>query len=259
MKPPFWPDSIKTRVTLSALGVFLLSLWVLAFLTTRMLEADISQLVADAQASATVHMAAQLDRELGAKVQALEQVAALIRPEMMSNPAELQQFLEEQLLLQAMFNVSVLAVNRDGIGIADVPYSADRVGTNYRSRVDAFETALDEGRSRIGKPIIGISTRQPLIPIAAPVVDSAGQVIGALGGAIDLSKPNVFDDLTLTGYGQTGDYSILDKTERIIVTSSNSDLIMFELPPPAPALSLTGPWQGKKKPSATPRFRASTH
>ncbi len=41
MKCSLWPNSIKTRVTLSALGVFLLSLWMLAFLTTRILEQEI--------------------------------------------------------------------------------------------------------------------------------------------------------------------------------------------------------------------------
>ena len=230
MTSSLWPDSIKTRVTLSALGVFLLSLWILSLLMTRILEQDISQLVADAQASATAQMAAQLDRELGGRLAALAQIAARINAEMIEDPAAVQQLLEEQPLLQDLFNVSVLAVNGAGIGIADVPLMAERIGINYRGRVDAITTALDEGRAHIGRPIIGVSTNQPLIPLAVPIRDFDGRVIGALGGAIDLSKPNFFDDLTMQGYGQTGTYSVISRSQRVIVTSSNTELIMFELP-----------------------------
>ena len=232
MKLTLWPDSITTRVTLSALGVFVLSVWVFAFLTTRILEQDISQLVADAQISATAQIAAQLDRELGGRLAALEQIAAKITADRMDNPAAVQQLLETQPLLQDLFNVSVLAVNSAGIGIADVPLAPERIGISYLGRVDAITIALEEGRAQVGRPIIGISTGQPLIPLAVPIRDDAGQVIGALGGAIDLSQPSFFDNLTAQGYGQTGTYSVISRSRRVIVTSSNPDLIMFELPPP---------------------------
>lgn len=39
--------SIKTRVTLFSLGIFLLSLWVLAFFTGRVLDADNQHLLAE--------------------------------------------------------------------------------------------------------------------------------------------------------------------------------------------------------------------
>jgi len=231
MKWNLWKDSIKTRVTLSALVVFLLSLWVLAFLITRILERDISQLVADAQASAVTQVASQIDRELKSRLVALEQIAARINTEMIDSPNAVQQLLEAQPLLQNLFNVSVLATNSAGTGIADVPYNKERIGINYRGRVDAVDIALDKGRAHIGRPIIGISTGQPLIPFAVPVRDDNGAVIGALGGAIDLSQPNFFDDLTAQGYGRTGTYSVVSKSRRIVVTSSNHDLIMLELPP----------------------------
>ncbi|MFO7813749.1 MAG: PAS domain S-box protein, partial [Pelovirga sp.] len=232
MKLSLWPESIKARVTLSALGIFLLSLWVLAFLTTRILEQDISQLVADAQTSAARQMALQIDRELQTRLEALEHKASLIDSDLMADPGALQDELEHTPLLKSFFNVSVLAVNRDGIGIADTPYLPERIGINYRERVNAVAIALDEGRANVGVPLMGVSTGHPLIPLAVPVRDDAGQVIGALGGAIDLSKPNFFDDLTDMGYGETGHYSIISKSSRMIVTSSNADLIMTALPAP---------------------------
>jgi PAS domain S-box-containing protein len=232
MKLSLWPESIKARVTLSALGVFLLSLWVLAFLTTRILERDISQLVAEAQTSAARQMALQIDRELQSRLGALKHKASLIGSDLMADPAALQKDLEHTPLLKSFFNVSVLAVKRDGFSIADTPYLPERIGINYRERVDSFVIALDEGRANVGMALMGLSTGQPLIPLAVPIRDDAGQVIGALGGAIDLSKPNFFDDLTGMGYGETGHYSVVSKSRRMIVTSSKADLIMAALPDP---------------------------
>ncbi len=246
MKCSLWPDSIKTRVTLSALGVFLVSLWILAFLTTRILERDISQLVADAQASATNQMALLIDRELHSRLAALEHKAALISSDLMADSAALQNSLDQRTLLKSFFNVSVLAVNREGIGIADSPYLQERIGINYRERVDAFAVALDEGQASIGSPLRGLSTGQPLIPLAVPIRNHAGEVIGALGGAIDLSKPNFFDDLTAQAYGRTGYYSVISKSRRMVVTSSNPDLIMAELPPPGVSLALDRAIRGEE-------------
>ena len=229
--PQSW-DSIKTRVTLSALGAFLLGLGLLAFFTTRILERDISQLIADTQAATVEQMALQLDRELGGRLTALERVAAGIDSDVLAQTDDVQAFLEAQPLLQDLFNVSVLAVDRRGVGIADVPYRPERVGVSFRDRVDAITTALDEGRPSIGRPIVGASTGHPLIPLATPILASDGTVIGALGGAIDLSQPNFFSDLMQASYAKSGVYSIVSKSERRIVTSSNPEFIMRDLPPP---------------------------
>ncbi|HMA98476.1 MAG TPA: hypothetical protein VKO38_03350 [Wenzhouxiangella sp.] len=99
MRFPPWLDSIKTRVTLSVLVVFLVSLWALALLTTRILERDITELVTDSQTSVTVQLAAQLDRALSVRIQALEKTAALITAEMMQDTAALQRFLENRVLI----------------------------------------------------------------------------------------------------------------------------------------------------------------
>ncbi|MBD1401472.1 ATP-binding protein [Pelovirga terrestris] len=232
MKLSLWPESIKARVTLSTLGVFLLSLWLLAFLTTRMLERDISRLVADAQSSAARQMALQIDRELQSRLEVLEHKALLIDSDLMAHPVALQNVLQHQPIPNSLFNVSVLVVNNDGIAIADTSNLPERIGINYRERVDAFAIALNEGHANVGNPLMGLSTGQPLIPLAVPIRDASGKVIGALGGAIDLSRPNFFDDLTARGYGGTGHYSIISKNGRIIVTSSNSALIMTALPAP---------------------------
>jgi hypothetical protein len=168
MKLPRWLDSIKTRVTLSVLVVFLVSLWVLALLTTRMLERDITELVTNAQTSVTVQMASQLDGALTERIHALEKTAALITPAMMQDTRSLQSFLEDRVLLQEMFNVSVLALDAYGISVADAPYDPARIGFNYRTFIDAFSRTLEENQSFIGDPLVGRLLDEPLIPFSVP-------------------------------------------------------------------------------------------
>ena len=231
MRFPPWLDSIKTRVTLSMLVVFLVGLWALALLTTRILERDITELVTDSQTSVTVQLAAQLDRALSVRIQALEKTAALITAEMMQDTAGLQRFLENRVLLQEMFNVSVLTLDADGISIADAPYNPARIGFNFRTFLDAFAKTLDQNRPFIGDPLIGRFSDEPLIPFSVPIRDQSGQVIGALGGAINLAQPNLLEEMTRGGYGQRGYYSIVSKDSRMVVTASVPELLMYQLPP----------------------------
>ena len=228
----FWPESIKARVTLSALGVFLLSLWLLSSLTSWLLEKDTTQLVANAQASAASQVAAQIDRELNGRLEALEQSAEMIGNDLMADPVALQKALEQWPLLETLFTGSVQVVNSSGISIANAPYTAERIGTEYRHQVDAIAAALDDGRASVGSPRIGLVTGQPLVPLAVPIRDDDGLIIGALGGAIDLSLPTFFDDLTAQGYGRTGTYSVVSRSLRTVVTSTDRSRIMLELPQP---------------------------
>ena len=232
MNVPWLPHSIKTRVTLSALAVFLLSLWLLSSLTSWLLEKDTTQLVANAQTSAASQVAAQIDRELNSRLEALEQSAEMIGNDLMADPVALQKALEQCPLLKTLFTGSVQVVNSSGISIANAPYTAERIGTEYRHQVDAIAAALDDGRASVGSPRIGLVTGQPLVPLAVPIRDDDGLIIGALGGAIDLSLPTFFDDLTAQGYGRTGTYSVVSRSLRTVVTSTDRSRIMLELPQP---------------------------
>ena len=246
MKFSLWPESIKTRVTLSALGVFLLSLWVLSSLTSWLLEKDIAQLVAANQLSVATQMAAQVDRELNRRLTALERNAGLIGSELMEDRTALQNLLRQCPLLDTLFNVNISVLNRDGMSVADNPLNSERVGDNDRPCVDAFAVALEEGRSNVGCPVVVGPATQPLISMATPIRDGAGQIIGALGGSIDLGRPNFFDAVTDEGYGVTGLYSVVSRGLRTIVTSSDPRRIMLELPPAGTNLMLDRALSGEE-------------
>lgn len=95
MKSVFFKTlSIKTRVTLFTLGIFLLSQWLLAFYAGRILRTDMQRMLSDQQFSTATFVASDVNDELAIRFTELESVAAGISAATMGNAATLQTMLE---------------------------------------------------------------------------------------------------------------------------------------------------------------------
>lgn len=223
--------SLKTRVTLFTLAIFLVGIWSLAFYASRMLHIDMGRLLGDQQFSTVSVLAAEVDQKLDDRLRALEIIAGRIGPALLGNAAALQTFMEQSPLLQMLFNGGTFAVGLDGTAIASVPLSAGRVGVNYMDR-DFMAAALKQGKATIGRPLMGKQLRSPVFGMAVPIRDAQGSVIGALIGATALGKPNFLDKVTGNRYGKTGDYLLVTTQHRLIITASQKSRIMEVLPAP---------------------------
>ena len=223
--------SLKTRVTLFTLVIFLIGIWTLAFYASRMLREDIQLLLGKQQLSTVSFMAAELDHELDDRLRGLEMVAGEAGPAMLGNPAVLQTLLIQRPVLQRLFNAGTFVTGIDGTATASVPLSAGRIGINYLD-IDAVAAALKEGKSTIGRPIMGKKLRAPVFPMAAPIRDAQGKVIGALAGATNLGQPSFLDKITDNHYGKTGGYLLVAPQHRLIVTATDKSRIMETLPAP---------------------------
>jgi PAS domain S-box-containing protein len=223
--------SLKTRLTLFTLAVFLIGIWSLAFYASRMLREDMQRQLGEQQFATASLVAAQVNSELDERLKALEKIASEITPGLMNNAAALQTFLEQRPILQLMFNGGVRAAGPDATGIASVPYSEERVRTNYIDR-DYMIGALKEGKSTIGRPVLGRVLKAPVIGMAVPIRDGKAQVIGALVGTINLGKPNFLDRVTESRYSKTGGYLVIAPQHELIVTATDKSRIMQPAPSP---------------------------
>jgi len=227
----FAHHSLKTRITLTTLAIFVTSIWLLAFYTGRMLREDMERLVGDQQFSTASFMAAQVNQELVSRLGALEKVAASLTSAVVDNAAALQATLEQRPVFQILFNGGVYATRLDGTVIADAPLATGRVGANYMD-TDHLIGPLRAGKATIGRPIMGRTLRAPLVTMAVPIRDSRGEVIGALAGVTDLSQPNFLDKIADSQYGKTGGYILIAAKYRLIVTASDKRRIMQPLADP---------------------------
>ena len=222
--------SIKTRVTLFTLAIFLLSLWSLAFYASGMLRRDMQHLLGEQQFSAASNAAAHVERELGERIAVLEKLAKVAGPALQGRSGGMQTFLNQQLAAHSLFNAGVLAFRSDGTAVADTDPLAGRVGVNYAD-VDTVARVLKDGASNIGPPVIGKQLGQPVFGITVAIRDAQGRVIGALTGVTQLKQVNFIDQATEGYYGRTGSFVLVAPQYRMVVTSTDKSRIMTRLPP----------------------------
>jgi len=224
--------SLKTRVTLFTLGIFLISIWSIAFYASQMLRGDMQRVLGDEQFSTASFIAAGVNEDLDDRLRALEHYSTgRIDPSMMGNALALQTRLEGSPTIQRMFNAGVFVTGIDGTAIASVPISVQRVGINYMER-DHIAAALKDGKSTVSKPAIGKVLHAPVFAMAVPIRGAQGKVIGALVGVIDLSAPNFLDKVAENYYGKTGGYLLAAPQHNVFVTASDKSRIMQPLPAP---------------------------
>jgi diguanylate cyclase (GGDEF)-like protein/PAS domain S-box-containing protein len=223
--------SLKSRVTLFTLVIFLTSLWLLSYFASRMLRQDLEQVLGQQQFATVSLVAAQVNHNFEMRLKALEKVANAAAQAQSAGPAAMQALLEQNLTLADLFNFGVLAYGVDGTAIAEVPRTADRVGLNYLD-IPAVATALKEAKTTISEVVLGKKLRAPVFGLTAPIRNAQGQVIGALSGVIDLGRPSFLDNVFANRYGQTGGYLLVAPRQRLIVAATDKFRVMEQLPPP---------------------------
>ncbi len=193
--------SLKTRITVATLCIFLAGIWSLSFYVSQMLREDIERLLTEQQLSTVSVLATQVNRELETRTEALKTVAGISASALLEGSPSLQAFLEQTPYLQSFFNGGVFAIDADGVALAAVPMAAERIGVNYMDR-DYAIAALREGRASISRPVTGRTLHAPVFVMATPIHDPQGKVIGALAGVVNLGAPNFLDQITQNHYGK---------------------------------------------------------
>ncbi|MFZ4480449.1 MAG: EAL domain-containing protein [Rhodoferax sp.] len=227
----FQRNSLKTRVTLFTLVIFVISIWSLALYARQLLRQDMQGLLGEQQYSTVTLVASTIDHELSDRLAALEKVAAGFGPAALADAAMLQKNLEMRPVFQELFNAGAFVTGPDGVAIASVPLAAQRQGVAYLDR-DSIVSALKGGKAVISRPVIGRRSGIPLIAMAAPILDARGAVIGAVIGVTSLGAPNFLDKLLANGYGKSGGYLLVAPQQRLIVTASDKSRSMEILPGP---------------------------
>jgi diguanylate cyclase (GGDEF)-like protein/PAS domain S-box-containing protein len=227
----FNKHSIKTRVTLFTLGIIVIGTWILTLSISKQLHDHMQLQLAEQQSSIAAILATQVDEELRERLSVLEKIGEKIAPISLIDHKHLQTTLEEQLVIQRLFNAGAFVVGADGVAVASIPSSINRAGVSYMER-DYIVAALKEGEATITRPVIGKVLGTPLFNIVVPVRDSQGTVVAALVGVTDLGKPNFLDKVFQNRYSKTGYFLLEDAKDRLIITGTDKSRIMQPLPPP---------------------------
>ena len=225
----FQRHSLKTRVTLFTIAVFIVSLWGLSFMTSRMLHADMQRGLGQQQSSALNLLSQFVNQGLEDRLAALGKVAQQISLAQMKPSADLQNRLNQSVSLQGLFNGGAFVVNPQGQVLADTPGSRGQ-GASDLANQDFIMQALSQNKATIGHPTLSRALNAPAFGIAAPIHNPKGEVIGALVGMTDLSQPSFLSVISEGHYGETGGYLLLDPQRRLVITASDKKRIFEPLP-----------------------------
>lgn len=123
--------SLKARITLFTLIIFLVSIWSIAFYAIRLLYPEMERLLGEKQLSTASFIAAAVNEELKNRLEAIQEIAEEVTADILANPKALQAVLEEHPVFQTLFNGGTYITGIEGTTIASLPYSAARIGINY--------------------------------------------------------------------------------------------------------------------------------
>lgn len=226
-------QSLKTRVTLGIMGVFLVSIWSLTFYVSRMLHDDLEQMLGEQQFSTVTLLSEEIEHEVADRMRALESVATQVAPFMAGGSDALQRYLAQSLTIQRMFNAGGYITGPDGTALASLPLASQRVGVNDME-CDHVANALKAGQTSVGKPVRGEQPGVSVVSMAAPVRDASGHVTGAVVGVMNLALPNFLNTIVDSTHGRKGGFLVVDMKHRVIVTATNKSRVLE----PSPALGV---------------------
>lgn len=222
--------SLKTRITLFTLVIFVLGIWMLSLYANQKLQTDMTRQLGSRQATIATLVAKEINFNLQERFEALQLVAGNISAISLDDAHAVQTMLNNRPLLERDFNGGAYVAGVDGTAIATTEHSRRHIGVNYLHR-DYLRTAIQQAKWSVGKPVISNILNTPVIGMAVPVKNAQGKTIGAVAGIINLGQNNFLDNIIETRYGKTGYFVLQSKKSRTIITNTGKSRVMQQQPP----------------------------
>ncbi len=229
-------QSLKARITLLTLLIVVVSLVSLGAYARWMLGEELLHFVGEQQQSALSLLSGQVTQGVQDRVTALSTLAGKLPQQALDDKTALGTLLQDKHLLVSLFNGGLLAWNRQGVLLADMPFSNEADLAHGLDPAD-LATVLRENR-----PLNAIVRKQAALPadvlyMVVPIHTRAGVVTGALAGVIRLDQANFLSQLTALPYGKSGNFFVIDTRQRLIFATSDKSRLMELLPAPG-----SSPW-----------------
>ena len=227
LRPNF--NSITTRLILLGMAIFIAGALGRVFILTDYLRKDVSELMSAQLLTIANYVAQDINRDIVQRRELLARVAAKIPPALLHNPKQLQAWLGEQQDMNPLFSSGLFVLDPSGIVLTAYPALPERIGKSYADR-DYFQQAM-KGEPAIGCPVIGRASNVPVLPMAMPLRDATGKVLGVLVGISALNSSNFMEALYTTHLGSTGGLLLISPRDKLFVGASDASMVLKPTPP----------------------------
>ncbi|SFU43905.1 response regulator [Pseudoduganella namucuonensis] len=204
------PLGIKVKVALAASITSAAMVALVMVVQMRHMKEDFTRVLFAQQTALINRTAEELDDKLNMLLGIIALSARNQPPAIAGDVTALRAYYADRAVL-SLFD-DVLVLDPRGEVIADLPVVANRVGVNAADRV-YFQRVMATRQPLIAEPVIGRTGKQPIVQMAAPVLDEKGEVRAVLIGVLRLYKDNVLGHLRTAKVGRTGYYFALTRSE----------------------------------------------
>ncbi|MDP3538573.1 MAG: ATP-binding protein [Azonexus sp.] len=215
--------SLKLKLTLGAIGTALVLLLVQFFGQFSVLRTDLTARIEAEQFEFLTELARNIDDKLQERLDALANATRTVPQAQQPDLAVLERHLRERTTLLMLFD-DLYLFDAKGLLLVDWPIKAGRRGLDMSGR-DYIQQVRETRKPYISQPILGKATQQPIIVMAAPVLNAEGELVAILGGVLNLYKPNLIGALGTRKIGHNG-YLYLVSKERLVIAHPDKSRIM---------------------------------
>lgn len=136
-------NSIKTRVTLYIITLFIVSIWLIAFNANRKLERELTEQITKQQESSNTMLAEEIGDQLRERMITLESISVKISQIGLEKSHVIEDFLEDRFVIKRDYNSGAFVTNSRGSVIASASGAIRQENVNFLER-DSIQLALKE-------------------------------------------------------------------------------------------------------------------
>lgn len=222
-------NSLKVRIAVVSVLLFLAGISLITFFATRILHDDMQEVLSNQQLTTVNYIARDIDAKVTLRLESLKRVALNMPEGLFTDPPAMQKWLEDRKAIHTLFPIGLMVVPPDGgPSIGDTP----RLESRPKSFIDRdwFIGATTTRLPFISKPLIARATREPALVIAIPVFGQQNNLLGILAGVTPLTTPGFLDLVMDARPGKHGSYQLISTQHRIFVLTSELNKSVTPMP-----------------------------
>jgi signal transduction histidine kinase len=220
--------SLKLKLTLGAISIGLILLLVQSIGQFYALRGELAARIEAEQFTLLSELASHLDDKIEERLVAITRSAETIPQQSLADLAALERHLQGKKALLTLFD-DLYIFDAQGVLLVDWPIKPGRRQLDMSSR-DYIQGVRDTLKPFISQPILGKATKQPIVVIAAPVLNTKGELVAIAGGVLNLHKANLIGNLGSRKIGENGYFYMLS-TQRLFMAHPERERIMQPAPP----------------------------
>jgi len=223
-------NSLKTKMVLAVSAVVILLLAAMSSIVFIYFEATFKEAIANQEFAMVQRMVREIDDKLDTAQATLIAISETVTPEILGDIDKAQALLDSKVGVKTIYDNHVCFFTPEGTMLAESPFQPDRRGVEFGYR-DYIKETVRTKKPYISKPYIStLSHHHPAVMVTAPIFNSDGELIGILGGGLDLMKDNFLGGLPRTRIGETGYVYIYDTDRTMILHPDSQRILQKDVP-----------------------------